>query len=161
GPPSEDALNVLAGLARARERDATPRAPHEHRLSRTWPVLLLRPDAVPGVVELPGRRGVREQGVDRGRDLALGADVLERDDDLDAVVEVARHEVRAPEIEPVLVAGLEVEEPAVLEEAAEHAPDANGVAHLRHAGPQRADAADDQVDARAGLGGGVQLVDDL
>ena len=41
------------------------------------------------------------------------------DDDLDPVVEVARHQVGAADQVVALVAGVEDEEPAVLEEAAE------------------------------------------
>ena len=53
------------------------------------------------------------------------------------------------------------EEPAVLEEAADHAAHADVLAQLGHSRPQRADAADEELDLRAGRGGGVELVDHL
>src|SRR6202008_4840032 len=60
GPPSEGRLNLNGALARVREREATARAPHQRGLSRAWPLLLLRTDAVPGSVffELPRRGSV-------------------------------------------------------------------------------------------------------
>src|SRR6266540_1812161 len=71
------------------------------------------------------------------------------------------HEDAASEIEPVAVTGLEMEQPAVLEEAAEHAPYSNPVAQAGNPRPKRAHAAHEEVDPCAGLRGGVQLVDHL
>ena len=94
-------------------------------------------------------------------DLRLELGVLDGRQDLDAVVEVARHQVGAAHAVEAPPVRLEDEDPAVLEVAAEDAADADVRAQLRHAGPQRADAAHEEVDLRAGLGGGVELVDDL
>ena len=104
---------------------------------------------------------VGEQRVEGRRELGLERDVLDRHDHLDAVVEVARHQVGAAHVRRAAVARLEQEQAAVLEEAAEHAAHADALAQAGDAGPQRADAADDQVDARAGLRGRVELVDHL
>ena len=67
---------------------------------------------------------------------AWSAGVLDRGHDLDAVVEVARHQVGAAHEADAAVGGVEDEEPAVLEKAADHAAHADVLAQLRHAGPQ-------------------------
>ena len=77
------------------------------------------------------------------------------------MVEVARHQIGAAHEVETPPVRLEDEEPAVLEVAAEDAADADVRAQLRNPGPQRADAAHEEIDLRAGLGGGVELVDDL
>ena len=59
------------------------------------------------------------------------------------------------------VGGVEGEEAAVLEEAADHAAHADVLAQLRHARPQRADAAHEELDLRPCRGSGVELVDHL
>src|SRR5262249_22315446 len=139
GPASEGAQS----LAGACERHAPPRAPHEHALRRTRAILLLRAYAVPDatLLELPRGRRVREEKIHRRGDLARGADVLDGDEHLDAMVDVPRHEIGAPEVVARDVARLELEQPAVLEKAPEHATDADALAQARHAWTQRADAA--------------------
>src|SRR5205807_1936813 len=109
---------ALDRLARARERDATPCATHEHRLCGTWAILLLGADAVPhtGVIKLPRGGRVGEQRIDRRCKFALGADVFDRCDNLNAMIEIARHEISTSHVEPAAIAGLEMKEPAVLEE---------------------------------------------
>ena len=54
-----------------------------------------------------------------------------------------------------------MKEPAVLQEAAEHAAHADALAQAGDARTQRAHPADEEVDPRARLGGGIELVDDL
>src|SRR6266446_5882334 len=77
------------------------------------------------------------------------------------MVEVARHQIGAAEKHRRMVAGLEDEEPAVLEETAEHAAHPDVLAHPRNAGAERADAAHDEVDTCAGLRRGVERIDHL
>ena len=55
----------------------------------------------------------------------------------------------------------EGDDAGVLQEAADDALDPDVLRQARNAGPQAADAADDQVDRHAGLAGGVEGVDDL
>ena len=112
-------------------------------------------------LELPGLNVVGEQRVERGVELGLERAGLDRHDDLDPVVEVAREQVgAAEEVAPARV-GLEHEEAAVLEEPPEHAAHRDRLAHARHAGPQPADAARDDVDPRPGDGRAVELLDHL
>src|SRR5919197_932929 len=91
------------------ERDAATRSTHQDRLRRARPVLLLRSQAMPhpARIEFPGGRGVREQRLERPRELRLDPDVADGRNDLDAVVEVARHQVGAAEVIRAVVAGLE------------------------------------------------------
>ena len=72
--------------------------------------------------------------------------VLDREEDLDAAAQVARHEVGAADDEAVLAAAVEPVDAAVLEVAADDAADADVLGEPGHAGPQAADPADDQVD---------------
>ena len=90
----------------------------------------------------------------------LEAGVLDRRQDLDPMVEVARHDVGASEQVGGLVAGLEGEEAAVLEKAAGDRAHVDPLRHARHAGTERADGAGDDVDPRAGLRCAVELLDD-
>ncbi len=94
---------------------------HECGLRPPPPLGLLGDDAMPGAVglELPRLRVVGEQRLQDRLDLVPHVRVLDRHDHLDAVVEVARHQVGAAEEVRPLVARLEAVEPAVLEEAAE------------------------------------------
>src|SRR5260370_28443445 len=162
GARSEGLLNARGALRleRARERDATPGAAHKCGLGGPWPPLLLGPHAAPrSIGELPRSSRVREQGVECRRELRLKPDALDRGQHLDAMVEVTWHQIGAAEEHRRMVSGLEDEEPAVLEEATEDAAHANVLAHARHAGAERADAAHDEVDPRARFGRGVKRVD--
>jgi hypothetical protein len=49
----------------------------------------------------------------------------------------------------------------VLEEPIDDAPDADRLAQSRHPGPQRTDAAGDDVDRHTGLAGPVEGLDDV
>ena len=81
----------------------------------------------------------------------LRARVLDREHDLDAAAEVARHPVGRGEEDLGLVVVLEVGDPRVLEELVDDADDPDVLGDARNAGPEAADAADDQVDADPGL----------
>ncbi len=102
--------------------------------------------------EAPALQRVAQVGHhDLVEDLPVHGRVLDRHQRLDAAVEIARHPVgRADEHlglvrgQPVAVA--EADDAAVLEEAADDALDPDVLRHARHAGPQAADAAHDQVD---------------
>ena len=72
--------------------------------------------------EIPARDVVGEGAVEHGDQLLALPRALDRDHHLDAAVEVPLHQVGAPEVELVELAGLEREHPAVLEEAADDRP---------------------------------------
>ena len=75
---------------------------------------------------------------------------------LDAPAEIAVHPVRRPDVNLRIAVVVKVEDPAVLEEAIDNGIDANVLADARQLGPQRADAAADQVDLHSRLAGPVQ-----
>src|SRR6476619_8405754 len=108
-------------LMRPGEPTGTFPAPHEPVRCDATPFALARLDALPRAfrVELPSLRVVGEQRFEDRLDLVAHVHVLHRDDDLDAVVEIARHQIGAPHRIRPLVAHLETDEPAVLEDAAE------------------------------------------
>ena len=137
-------------------------APHADDLGRTAALALLRPDALPRAVraEAPRLRVVVQERPEDRLDLGAHLRSLGRHDHLDPVVEVARHQVGAPDQVGLLLAGLEAEEAAVLEEAAEDRAHADPVAQALDAGAQHADRAHDQVDLGARLRGAVELLDD-
>src|SRR4029077_10934919 len=110
--------------------------------------------------QLPCGRVVRQENLETARDVLLRAAVLDRRDELDAVIEVARHEIGAAEPVRRLAVRLEDADPAVLEEPPQHAAGADRLAEPRDTGPERADAARDDLHGRTLLGGRVQLVDD-
>src|SRR5437667_7058928 len=100
-------------------------------------------------------------------------DVADRIQRLDAPIEVALHQVGAPDVHLLVPTVVEPENTGVLEEAADNGPDGDVVADAGNAGTQAADAAYDQVDADACLrcaiedadhlivGDGVHLDDDV
>src|SRR5258707_13395 len=93
---------------------------HEDDLCGAPALAAFRRHTVPGPVgvELPGLRVVAEQRLEDPLELVPDLHVLDRDDDLDPMLEVAGHEVGASEqVRPLLV-DLEAVDPAVLEEAA-------------------------------------------
>ena len=115
---------------------------------------------VPSASQLPGLGVVGEQRLEDRLELVAHVRVLDRHDDLDPVVEVARHQVGAAEQVRRSLAGLEAEEPAVLEEAAEHGAHADVLAQpRRRPGRSVQTRAHDEVDLRAGLRGAVELLD--
>ena len=77
------------------------------------------------------------------------------------MVEIAGHQIGAAEQERAPASRVEDVEAAVLEEPAEDAAHADGLAEARHARTKRADAARDDVDLRALLRCAVQLLDEL
>ena len=77
------------------------------------------------------------------------------EDDLDAAVEVAGHEVGAAQIDEGIPVVVEDKDAAVFKKAVDNAADADGFAESGDAGAEAADAADDHVDGDAFLGGGV------
>src|SRR6202162_5662885 len=83
---------------------------------------------------------------------------------LDAAIEVARHEVGGGNVDRSLrvrtrMAGAEAIDPAVLEEAADDRFDPDAIGESRHAGPQAADTAHDEIDLDAGARRGGGRVD--
>ena len=90
---------------------------------------------------------------------ATSARVLDRREQLDARVEVARHEVGRADPVAALVAALEAVDARVLEEAADDRDHADVLRHARHARAQAADAAHVQVHLHARLRGLVEGAD--
>ena len=86
--------------------------------------------------------------------------VEHREADLDTAVQIPRHPVRAAEIREHIAARVEMEDAAVLEEAADDRAHADVLGKPRHARTERAHAANDQVDRHARRGGLVERVDD-
>ena len=119
----------------------------------------------PGAVgfEAPRERVVGEVEledlVEAGAQPAVG-DAQHR---LDAAIEVAGHHVgRSDDVLGVVAPGCaEPEDARVLEEPADDRAHGDALGHAGNAGAQAADAAHDDVDARAGDRRGVELVDDL
>jgi hypothetical protein len=77
------------------------------------------------------------------------------------VVEVALHQVGAPEQKRALAVGLEDEEAAVLEEAAEQRPDADVLLAAAPARPEGAGRPREDLDLDTRVGGRVELRHDL
>ena len=86
--------------------------------------------------------------------------VLHGEGKFDAAIEVAGHHVGTAEIDLFFASIVEVEDAAVLEEAADDAGDADIVADSGHAGAKAADAADEEIELDPGLGGFVEELDD-
>ena len=87
--------------------------------------------------------------------------VAHREDHLHAPVEIARHEVGAPQVHLLVASAAAPEDPAVLEEASHDARDRDAVGHAGDARPQTADAAHEQVHPHARAGGAHEGQDDL
>ena len=106
---------------------------------------------------------IREQNLIE--DLCMDGRILDRDQQLDASVEVARRPVSRRDEELGLIAGQDLavaegEDAAVLEEAADDGADMDVLAHAGNAGAQAAVAADDQFDLHPGPARLVELLDD-
>src|ERR1700733_3473367 len=97
-------------------------------------------------IELPGVGGIGEAALEDVEDLRPQLRVLDRDDQLDAAVEVARHQVDGADQDPGLGAALEAVDARVLEEAADDRDDPYVLREARHPGPQAADPAHVEVD---------------
>src|SRR4029079_11967228 len=115
------------------------------------------PDAVSP--ELPGAGVVGEGAVESIGELILVAWVVNRCDQLDSVVEVARHQIRGSDVDRVLVGTLEGIDPRMLEEAANHRDHADVLRDALDSGPQRADAPDVEVHLHAGLRRPIESTD--
>src|SRR5215469_5317934 len=123
---------------------------------------LPRPAVHAVALEDAGFHGVGQIG---SHDLLANAvaqhSILYREHDFDALVEITRHPVGAGQIDLLLPPIGEIKNAAVLEKTPHNAAHANAIADAANAGPQRADAAHDQIDFDAGLGGGVERRDDI
>src|SRR5205823_8916360 len=84
-----------------------------------------------------------------------------RHHDFDAAMEVARHPVGARDEYLVLPAVLETGHPRVFEETVDQSANANSLTHPRHVRPEAADAANEERDGHARLGGAVKRFDDV
>ena len=93
-----------------------------------------------GLVGAADDSQIVQQCVEHLRDACAQPRVLDRGEDLDSPVEVARHQVGAPDEGREPVGRLERVDPAVLEEGAEDAPHGDALAETRHPGPQHADS---------------------
>ena len=106
----------------------------------------------PGVgPEAPGPPVVGLHDPDDLGDPVAGVAVLDRHERLDPPIEVALHQVGRPDV-PLLVAAVqEAVDARVLEELADDRADHDPVGDPLAAGPDRADAADDEVHVDAAL----------
>src|SRR5262247_581695 len=103
---------------------------------------------------------VGEGGIqDLADDALLDPFVFDREEDFDAAVEVAVHEVSAAQVDLFLTAVDEAIDAGMFEEAPDDAADADRLAAAGPAGAQAADAADDQVDGHALARGRIHLLD--
>ena len=115
--------------------------------------------------QIPALRLILEIGDhDLVQHLLMHGRIVDRNQGLDAAVEVARHPVRRGDVDLGLrrrqsMTRAEADDAAMLEEAADDAlyPDVLGQAG--HARPQAADAAHDELDLHARLAGAVERVD--
>src|SRR5258708_35578929 len=100
---------------------------HERRLGQPPPLRLLRRDPLPRAarLKLPRLGVVGKKRLEDRFDFVADMRVLDRDDDLDPVIEVPWHQVGAAEQVTLLVVRLEAVEPAVLEEPAQDRADAD------------------------------------
>ncbi len=83
----------------------------------------------------------------------------DRHGELDAVVEVARHQVGGGDVDRVLAVALEGVDARVLEQPPDDRDDADVLRDAGHAWAQAADAAHVEVDLHAGLRGAVERAD--
>src|SRR6266536_150351 len=101
--------------------------------------------------EPPGRGALVHRVADEAAQLSLLRGVGDADQELDPPVQVPVHEVGAAEPDlTVVIPGAERVYPRVLEEAAEDTADPDRLRQARHAGPQPADPAYQQVDRNPG-----------
>ena len=105
-----------------------------------------------GVGEIGGKDLVVDAGFDGG--------IADGEGDFAAFEEIARHPVGGAEVDFVVAAVGEVEDAGVLEEAADDGADADAAGQALDAGAEDAEAADDEVDFDAGIGGVVESFDD-
>src|SRR5215211_580622 len=150
--------------SRARTSSDSPfEGPRQQRRLEVGERLLRCGDApYPGAVGLQVEaRGVLGGGqVEDVAELAAGGLVGDPDHRLDPAVEVAVHHVGGAEPELVVAVVAEAQDPGVFQEPPHDRPDPDVLAQPGDAGAKRTDAADDQVDADAGLGRAVERVDD-
>ena len=88
------------------------------------------------------------------------SDIANREHHFDTFVEVAWHPVGGAEIEIGLAAIFEIEDAAVLEEAADETSYADTMAEASDAGPESAGAANNEIDLDAGARGAIESLDD-
>src|ERR671937_609460 len=156
-----------AGSAQAPRGSEPPRpgpsTPHQHRLKIAAALSFFRAYAVPAPVgaKRPGEARVAHDRLERTDELLLRPCVLDRRDDLDPVIEVARHQIGSPEQVAGLAVRLEDEEPAVLEEPAENRAHLDVLPAPSLARPQRAGRPREDFDLDPRVGSLVELVDDL
>ena len=112
------------------------------------------------VRHVPGALVVAQVGFQhRIAQVADLAFILDREDRLHAVIQVARHQVRAAQQHALLAGVMEIEDAAVLQVPAQHTHYTDVLAHLIHAGHQAAHSAHDQVHLHALLRSLVQQAD--
>ena len=116
-------------------------------------------------------RGVRAQLAQLRRVLHADGEILDdalaellaqdRPGNLDALVEVARHEVGARQVHPAVIGRAEAVDAAVLEQPADDRHDAHVLGCTPHLGDEAADAADEQRDPHARTRRFGDLLDDF
>ena len=104
---------------------------------------------------------VGERGVEGGQHLRPALGRAHREEQLDPVVEVARHPVGAREVDLLVAAVREVEDARVLEEAVDDRDDVDVVARALEPRPEAADPAHVEANADAGPRRVVERADDV
>ena len=114
------------------------------------------------VREQPGSLGVvLEKGLEDADEAALEGRFLDRDHQLDALFQVARHPVGRGDVHLAAAAVVEMEEPGMFEEAVDDGDDLDVFRILGIAGLEAADAAHVQADFHAGLRRLVKRMDEF
>src|SRR5262249_5384520 len=98
---------------------------------------------------------------DRIPEVTFEPRVLDGKEHFDAPVQIAIHQIGAPQVDLLRTAVGEVVDPAMLQESPDDAPAPNRLAHTWNPWAQAAHATNDQVCLYAGLGGTVQRRDDV
>jgi hypothetical protein len=88
-----------------------------------------------------------------------GGRVLNGEDDLHAMIEIAKHEIRAAQMNFFLAAVTEIEDAAMLQVPAQSAADLDILTHALQSGLQTADAAHEQIHLHADPGCRIEQLD--
>jgi hypothetical protein len=103
---------------------------------------------------------IGQHDVEERADPLLQLRILHGRHDLEAAIEIARHEIGTAYEVRDLLAGLKYKDPAVLEESADDRAHGDGLAQPWDTRLERGDAPGDDVDLRALLGSSIELRDD-
>lgn len=115
----------------------------------------------PFTVQGPGLHGVPQQDVQNVIQAGLGVGGIDGTDDLHPALGVAGHHVRRTQEEALVLSRAKAVDAGVLQKAPHHAGDGDVLRVAGDAGPQAADAADDEIDPNPCTRGLGQLFHDI